>query len=177
MYAGVKTNCLAASTAGSLKISRSLFSTTTCFTLPSLSTQIFTNTRPSRPARIANSGYLGSTRLTMTGSFSTATKSAGGASSSILMSCCTATSSPPFASPIGVTWLICSCVWITWSALTSASGTGTGTPTVGFAVGAVTATGGGMLAFDIDGGGPRSEYFMSLTWIIGGSSARRSSTR
>src|SRR5512140_3388479 len=58
MYAGVKRNCFAASTAGSLKISASLLRMTTCFGLPSLSTQIFTQTFPSRPARMASSGYL-----------------------------------------------------------------------------------------------------------------------
>jgi hypothetical protein len=60
---------------------------------------------------------------------------------------------------------------IVCSALTSASGTGTGAPTVGFAVGADTEIGGGVFAAVIDGGGPRSLYFTRRTCTIGGSSA------
>src|SRR5438067_1571417 len=54
--AGVNTHCSAAFLAASSNIVFSLLITTAFFVLPSLSTQIFTQTVPSTPMRLANSG-------------------------------------------------------------------------------------------------------------------------
>ena len=165
IIAGVKTHCFAAASAGSLKISASLFIIITFRTFPSLSTKSLTQTVPSMLARLAKSGYSGDTCFTGTGCFSTGIKAPGSGSSSIFIS--TPVFPPVPSGKVGLGTLdISCCVAIVCSGFTSASGTGTGTPIVGFVTGTETATCGAASVFVIEGGGPSSLYHISRTVAI-----------